>query len=88
MKDKAKMFKALGDETRLTIVSYLLSGECCACAFTKLAPKDQTTISRHLKVLFEAGILRSERRGKFIYYSIKDDGMKAHLREMGLKPCC
>jgi len=88
MRDKALVFKALGDETRLTITIYLLAGECCACAFTKLAPKDQTTISRHLKVLSEAGILKSEKRGRFIYYSIKDEGMRAHLKGMGLKPCC
>mgnify|MGYP003871159491 CR=1 FL=1 len=83
-----KIFKALGDETRLTIVRCLIEEERCACEFTKLAPKDQTTISRHLKILTEAGILKSEKRGRNIIYSMKDRDMKRRLKSMGLRRCC
>ena len=83
---KAKFFKALGDETRLIIVSYLLKNERCACEFGSI--KDQTTISRHLKILVEADILKYEKKGRNIIYSIKDEKVKAHLLANNIKPCC
>ncbi len=87
-----KFFKALGDETRLGIVEYLLHEEWFACDFANMISKDQTTISRHLKVLVQAEILTSERKGRNIVYRIKDDEMKRRLLKLGLKPnasdCC
>lgn len=91
IKNKVKFFKALGDETRLKIVKYLLSHEHCACDFTSMTKKDQTTISRHLKVLVGAGILKYEKRGRNIIYSIKDDEIKKRLLNFGIKgikSCC
>ena len=76
IKNKVKFFKALGDETRLNIVRYLLNNKHCACEFTSMTKKDQTTISRHLKVLVEAGILKYEKKGRNIIYSIKDNEIK------------
>ncbi len=84
MKEKARFFKALGDETRLKIVSYLLKEDYCACGFTSGINKDQTTISRHLKVLVEAGILKYEKKGRNIIYSIKDDETKNFLKGLGI----
>ncbi|MFQ5710582.1 MAG: arsenite methyltransferase [Candidatus Geothermarchaeales archaeon] len=86
MKDKVKFFKALGDETRLKIVRYLLSHQSCACDFTTMAKMDQTTISRHLKVLVEAGVLKNEKRGRNIIYSIKDDQVRKVLLNFGVTP--
>lgn len=91
VKDKVKFFKALGDKTRLEIVRYLLNHNFCACEFTSMTKKDQTTVSRHLKVLVEAGILKYEKRGRNIIYSIKDDEIKKRLQNFGLKgikSCC
>ncbi len=91
MKEKAKFFKALGDESRLRIVSYLLKEDYCACDFTSGIDKDQTTISRHLKILVEAGILKYEKKGRNIIYSIKDEETKKFLKNMGIpdvKSCC
>jgi len=91
IKNKVKFFKALGDETRLSIVKYLLNNKYCACEFTSMTKKDQTTISRHLKVLVEAGILKYEKKGRNIIYSIKDDEIKKVLlnfRIKGVKSCC
>ncbi len=90
-KNKVKFFKALGDETRLKIVRYLLNHKICACDFTSMTNKDQTTISRHLKVLVEAGILKYEKKGRNIIYSIKDDEIKKGLLNFGIKgikSCC
>ncbi|QLC50899.1 arsenite methyltransferase [Methanolobus zinderi] len=89
--DKARFFKALGDPTRLTIVGCLLKQDHCACDFSKISGKDQTTISRHLKVLVEAGILRYEKDGRYVIYSIRDDKMKQTLEKCGVEKvdsCC
>ncbi|HIH92814.1 TPA: winged helix-turn-helix transcriptional regulator [Methanosarcina acetivorans] len=88
---KVKFFKALGDETRLTILSYLLEHSYCACDFSSLTKKDQTTVSKHLKVLVEAGILKYERQGRNIIYSIKNEEIRDLLVSLGIrdiKPCC
>jgi DNA-binding transcriptional ArsR family regulator len=89
---KVKFFKALGDETRLKIVSYLLDNQCFACNFASLTQKDQTTVSRHLKVLAQAGILKFEKKGRHIIYSIKDNKIRESLANFGIKgashPCC
>lgn len=89
--NKVKFFKALGDETRLSIVRYLLSNDFCACEFTSMTKKDQTTVSRHLKILVEAGILKYKKDGRNIIYSIKNDEIKNSLINFGIKgikSCC
>ncbi|WP_292463057.1 arsenite methyltransferase [Methanolobus sp.] len=89
--EKARFFKALGDRTRLTIVGCLLKHDHCACDFSEIAGKDQTTISRHLKILLEAGILRYEKDGRYVIYSIKDEMMKETLEKCGIEKvdsCC
>lgn len=91
IRDKVKFFKALGDKTRLKIVGYLLNHQCCACDFASMTEKDQTTISRHLKVLVEAGILEYEKKGRNIIYRIKDDVIRKALLNFGIKgvkSCC
>jgi ArsR family transcriptional regulator len=91
MDGKAKFFRALGDETRLRIVGYLLNKECCACEFNSGINKDQTTISRHLKTLVEAGILKYEKDGRNIIYSIRDEEIKHFLEKLGIESvemCC
>ncbi|MCK5660496.1 MAG: winged helix-turn-helix transcriptional regulator [Methanosarcinales archaeon] len=85
MNDKVKFFKALGDETRLQIVGYLLMTDHCACDFTSGINKDQTTISRHLKILVEAGILKYEKEGRNIIYSIRNGDVRNMLVNMGIE---
>jgi len=86
----AKFFKALGDDTRLSIVGFLLGNEHCACDFDGLT-KDQTTISRHLKILTEAGVIKQEKKGRNVICSIKDATVRKRLLNMGIKQkdsCC
>jgi ArsR family transcriptional regulator len=67
--DDVKLFQALSDPTRLAIVKQLASdGEVCACDFTSCCDVSQPTVSHHLKVLREAGVIACERRGTWIYY--------------------
>lgn len=65
------MFKALGDPVRLRLLSLVAShpgGEACVCDISESFDLSQPTISHHLKVLREAGLLDCERRGTWVYY--------------------
>jgi ArsR family transcriptional regulator, arsenate/arsenite/antimonite-responsive transcriptional repressor len=67
----AQVFKALADPVRLRLVSLIgahQGGEVCVCELTTAFDLTQPTISHHLKVLREAGIIDSERRGTWVYY--------------------
>ncbi|MBC2640589.1 MULTISPECIES: helix-turn-helix transcriptional regulator [unclassified Rhodococcus (in: high G+C Gram-positive bacteria)] len=69
--DLARMFKALGDPIRLRLLSLIAShpgGEACVCDISPSFDLSQPTISHHLKVLREAGLLDCERRGTWVYY--------------------
>jgi len=69
----AQVFKALGDPVRLRLVSLIgarQGGEVCVCDLTSAFDLTQPTISHHLKVLREAGLIDSERRGTWVYYRL------------------
>jgi DNA-binding transcriptional ArsR family regulator len=67
-----QLLQALADPTRLAIVRQLASDpEVCACDFTSCCDVSQPTVSHHLKVLREAGIVTSERRGNWIFYRLE-----------------
>jgi len=69
----AQVFKALGDPVRIRLVSLISAhqgGEVCVCDLTTAFDLTQPTISHHLKVLRQAGIIDSERRGTWVYYRL------------------
>ncbi len=71
--DLARMFKALGDPVRLRLLSMVAShdgGEACVCDLVPAFDLSQPTISHHLKVLREAGLLQCERRGTWVFYRV------------------
>lgn len=68
---RAKIFKALGHPSRLKMVESLFEGERCVCELQAMVGSDISTVSKHLNVLKEAGILQDERRGTNIYYSLR-----------------
>ena len=72
MREVLKIFKALGDETRLKIVEFLLGGEKCVCEIVRRVNKSQSAVSIQLAKLESLGILESKREGKKIYYRIKN----------------
>jgi len=76
MEKQVKLFKALGDPTRLLIVEMLLKGEMCACRIMPATGKSQPTVSAHLRILREAGVLKCRREGLSVYYSLADDKIK------------
>jgi ArsR family transcriptional regulator, arsenate/arsenite/antimonite-responsive transcriptional repressor len=69
----ARGFAALGDPVRLQILSMLSAapeGEVCVCEFVAPLGKSQPTVSHHLKVLGEAGLVEGDRRGKWVWYRL------------------
>jgi ArsR family transcriptional regulator len=78
----AVRLKALADPVRLRLVSLLAcseSGEICACDLPALLGRKQPTISHHLKVLTEAGLVEREQRGKWAWFQLAANGL-AELR--------
>ena len=68
---KAKVLKALAHPTRLWMAEQLEGGERCVCEFVDKVDADFSTISKHLSVLKNAGIVADEKRGKQVYYTLK-----------------
>ena len=68
---KAKILKALAHQTRLYMVEELAKGEKCVCEFVEGVGADFSTISKHLSILKEAGIVQVDKRGQKVFYSLK-----------------
>lgn len=67
----AQMYKALGDETRLRILSLLCRGELCVCDIMEVLGLPQSTVSRHLAYLKNSGWATGTRRGRWMYYQLR-----------------
>jgi len=67
--DYALVFKALGDTTRLKIIEMLSCGELCACDILECFEITQPTLSYHMKILTECGIVISRKEGSWMHYS-------------------
>ena len=72
--ENVRVFKAFCDEHRLMILNLLRSGEKCACVILEELDIVQSTLSHHMKILCESGIIGSRKEGKWTYYSISDKG--------------
>jgi len=71
----ARVFKALGDPTRVRLVSLIAAhaaGEACVCELTDPVGLSQPTVSHHLKQLVDAGLVTREQRGRWSYYRVVD----------------
>ena len=71
----AALFKALGDENRIRILKQLRSGEKCACRLLEELNISQPTLSHHMKILCDTGIVTGRKEGKWIHYSICCEGI-------------
>lgn len=72
--ENAKVFKAFCDETRLMVLELLKSGEKCACVLLEKVNVGQSTLSHHMKILVDSGVVTARREGKWTYYSINESG--------------
>lgn len=68
--DNAKVFKSLCDPNRLMIMQMLQSGEKCACRILEELDIVQSTLSHHMKILCESGLVSARRNGKWMHYSL------------------
>ena len=75
-KNTALIFKALSDENRIRILKLLRDGEKCACKLLEELNISQPTLSHHMKILCDAGIVSGRKEGKWTHYSICCDGVR------------
>lgn len=84
MREQIKFLKALADETRMQIVQCLLDGERCVCTLVPAVGKAQPTVSQHLRILEEAGVLTSRRDGVKVLYRIRSDRVIPILKTLDI----
>lgn len=81
----AGVFKALADPARVTLLSCIASapgGEACVCDLNGSLRLAQPTVSHHLKVMHDAGLLARERRGTWVYYRVRPEALDAIRRAL------
>lgn len=72
--EAAVVFKAFCDENRIKILLMLRGGEKCACKLLEALSVTQPTLSHHMKILCDSGIVSGRREGKWTHYSIRPEG--------------
>lgn len=76
----ARIFKALGDPTRVRLLSLIAAtegGEACICDLTTPVGLSQPTVSHHMKLLVDAGLVTREQRGRWAFYAVVNDALQA-----------
>ena len=76
----ASMFKAVSDENRIRILELLRDGERCACSILDEMRITQPTLSHHMKILCDAGIVKGRKEGKWMHYAVSEQGVE-EMRE-------
>ena len=79
-KRTAKVFKAFCDENRIRILDMLSTGEKCACRLLEEIDVTQPTLSHHMKILCDSGIVVGRKEGKWTHYSISQKGIDEALK--------
>lgn len=86
-RERAIQFHGLADPTRLRIVEILQSGEHCVCELTEQLELGQSLLSFHLKTLKRAGLVTDRRQGRWTYYALNEDSLRAMAAALAaLKP--
>ena len=97
MADIVKMLKALSDENRFTIFNIVLKGETCACELLKELDIAQPTLSRHMKVLVDSGLISARKDAQWMRYSVNREALSELVGYFGsinadeipmVKPSC
>ena len=77
LKEYANLFKVIGDETRLLIINELISNkEMCACKLLELVDCNQSTLSHHMKLLVDSGLVNARKDWKWVHYSINQEKLE------------
>ena len=72
MREVMTMIKALADENRTRIVMFLRGGEMCVCQIVEMLGLAPSTVSKHLDILYQAGLIESRKEGRWVYYRLSD----------------
>lgn len=75
-REDVKLIKALADENRLAVLERLQTGEKCACVLLEELNITQSTLSHHMKVLCDSGLVNYRKEGKWMHYSISAKGVE------------
>lgn len=78
----ARIFKAMSDENRLRILEYLLEKDCNASELLEKMDFGQSTLSHHMHLLTEAGVVEAHRKGKWILYHLKKEAYEEMIQWM------
>lgn len=81
MKEFLNITKALGDESRLRMLMALRDGEVCVCQVAEFTGLAMSTVSKHLSVLYQAGLVNARKEGRWLYYSLPGKGAPTAARE-------
>ncbi len=69
----AKILKVLGDKTRLTMLKLMEDQTCCVCEFVEIFQMSQPSISQHLRKLRDMDLIKEERKGQWVFYSLNHE---------------
>ncbi len=81
-KNISTVFKALCDENRVKIIEKLQNGEKCACVLLEDLQISQPTLSHHMKILCDSGLVTGRKEGKWMHYSISAEGSTAAVKSL------
>ena len=81
MRDLMKITKALADENRVRVLLALRGGELCACQITELFRLAPSTMSKHMSILYQAGLVDSRKEGRWIYFRLPDGKAPATVKK-------
>ena len=81
MKEFSNITRALADENRLRMLMALRDGELCVCQITELMALAVSTVSKHLSILYQAGLVNARKDGRWMYYSLPGNGTPKAARE-------
>jgi len=84
----ALICKALGDANRMQIIQYLAEGELCACRILEQFSITQPTLSHHMKILTECGLVDVRKEGKWMHYSLSCTTLAEFKQFVGDLSCC
>lgn len=82
MKKLVDFFRAMGEDTRVKIITMLLEEEMCICELIDELKLSQPAVSHHMKILKQAELVNDRREGKWTFYSINKEGFKNHVRNL------
>ncbi|HBG47389.1 MAG TPA: transcriptional regulator [Deltaproteobacteria bacterium] len=82
MKSTMSLLKAVADDKRVRILFALCPNELCVCQITAVLGLAPSTVSRHLSILHEAGLVTMRKRGKWVYYSLSGRDAPKNVREL------